>query len=225
MHLPFVHEQVGDRVALDLVPPWFVVTGHLLSVVIGLVLLLLADQLARRKPVAWRVAVVPSGLALIAHLVKGPHQIGMAIAALLPTDDLVAAVHETFRTLAPGPARAVAGLSEGGSCAMMLALRHPTVFGTFGDYAGLAGPRSGDTNDVGSTVDDLFGGDRTAFEEHEPAAILAAGRFPGLGGWFEVGSADAQPLAAATRPAPAARAAGIAVCTRTVDGGGHDFST
>ncbi|GAA1401759.1 hypothetical protein GCM10009613_60590 [Pseudonocardia kongjuensis] len=139
------------------------------------------------------------------------------------TDDLVAAVHRTFRTLGPGPAWAVAGLSEGGSCAVTLALRHPAVFGTFGDYAGLAGPRSGDTNAVGSTVGDLFDGDRAAFAGHEPAALLATRRFPGLGGWFETGSADPQPLAAAHRLAPAARAAGIDVCTRTVDGGGHDF--
>ncbi|BBG04467.1 MULTISPECIES: alpha/beta hydrolase [Pseudonocardia] len=139
------------------------------------------------------------------------------------TEDLVPAVQQTFRTLDPGPAWAVAGLSEGGSCAIMLALRHPTVFGTFGDYAGLAGPRSGDTNATGSTVADLFDGSRAAFEEHEPAAVLAIRRFPGLGGWFEAGSADEQPLVAARRLAPAARAAGIDVCERVIPDGGHDF--
>ena len=47
----------GDRINVDLVPPWFAVTGHVLSAAIGLLLLLLADQLAKRKQAAWRVAV------------------------------------------------------------------------------------------------------------------------------------------------------------------------
>jgi S-formylglutathione hydrolase FrmB len=140
------------------------------------------------------------------------------------TDDVVRYVHETFRTAPPGPAWAVAGLSEGGSCAAMLALRHPALFGSFGDYAGLAGPRTGDTNDgVAPTVAELFGGSRAAFEAHEPAALLATHRYPGTGGWFEVGSADPAPLAAADALAPAARRAGLVVCRSVVDGGGHDF--
>ena len=36
---------------------WVPVTGHVVSVVIGLLLVLLADQLAKRKRLAWRVAV------------------------------------------------------------------------------------------------------------------------------------------------------------------------
>lgn len=140
------------------------------------------------------------------------------------TDDVVRYVHETFRTADPGRAWAVAGLSEGGSCAIMLALRHPTLFGSFGDYAGLAGPRSGETNDdTASAVAHLFGGSQQAFEAHEPSAILAAQRFPDTGGWFEVGSADAQPMAATTALVPIARRAGVTVCAKVVDGGGHDF--
>ncbi|GLZ46586.1 hypothetical protein Acsp06_27710 [Actinomycetospora sp. NBRC 106375] len=83
VHLPIVHERLGDRVGLDLVPPWFAVTGHVLSAAIGLLLLLLADQLAKRKRAAWRVAVALSALAVLAHVLKGPHQVGLAISVAL----------------------------------------------------------------------------------------------------------------------------------------------
>lgn len=140
------------------------------------------------------------------------------------TVDVPAFVRQVFHTAPPGKDWAVAGLSEGGSCAMMLALRHPQQFETFGDYAGLAGPRSGDTNaDTGSAVDVLFGGSSQAFAAHEPTALLAARRFPALGGWFEVGDADAEPFAATQALVPQARRAGITACEVVVPGGGHTF--
>ncbi|WP_433784967.1 lysine--tRNA ligase [Actinomycetospora sp. CA-101289] len=83
VHMPIVHERLGERVALDFVPPWFAVTGHVLSAAIGLLLLLLADQLAKRKQAAWRVAVAVSALAVVAHVLKGPHQVGLGISVAL----------------------------------------------------------------------------------------------------------------------------------------------
>jgi S-formylglutathione hydrolase FrmB len=142
------------------------------------------------------------------------------------TLDLPGAVVARLGTRPPGRAWAVAGLSEGGSCALMLALRHPDLFTAFGDYSGLAGPRVGDTNaDTASTISELFGGSRQAFEAHEPADLLAdpGTRFHDLGGWFEVGSADADPLAAARQLAPMAARAGIDTCLVVVPGGGHTF--
>ena len=140
------------------------------------------------------------------------------------TVDLPAFVQSTFRTQPTGRAWAVAGLSEGGACATMLALRHPTLFETFGDYAGLAGPRVGDTNDdTASTVSGLFGGSQQAFRAHEPSALLTTRRFPRLGGWFEVGDADAEPYAAQQALVPLARRSGITVCSVVVPGGGHTF--
>jgi S-formylglutathione hydrolase FrmB len=94
----------------------------------------------------------------------------------------------------------------------MLALRHPDLFGTFGDYSGLVGPRTGDGNDPGTTVEDLFGGDEAAFRAHEPAMLLRANRYPASGGWFEVGTADPGALQAQEELVPLARAAGIATC-------------
>lgn len=141
------------------------------------------------------------------------------------TVDVPTAVVRVLGTQDPGPAWAVAGLSEGGSCAIMLALRHPDRFGAFGDYSGLLGPRLGDTNaDTASTVAQLFGGSQQAFRAHEPIDLLTARRHPGLAGWFETGDADQEPYAAIGQLVPAARAAGIASCYVVVPGEGHTFA-
>ena len=106
----------------------------------------------------------------------------------------------------------------------MLALRHPDLFGAFGDFGGLVGPRVGETNaDTASTVAQLFGGSQQEFAAHEPADLLASARFPRTGGWFQVGALDAEPLAAARQLAPLATAAGIATCLVVVPDTGHTF--
>ncbi|MGE0300154.1 alpha/beta hydrolase [Pseudonocardia sp.] len=144
------------------------------------------------------------------------------------TEDVPAAVVATFATHPPGPGTwAIAGLSEGGMCAIMLALRHPALFGTFGDFGGLLGPRVGDTNDDpdAATVTTLFGGSQSAYDAHQPQLLLAdpGPGVPGMGGWFQAGSDDPLPLAAAQILAPLARRAGIETCLVVVPGGGHTF--
>lgn len=137
--------------------------------------------------------------------------------------DVPAFVKRRFGTATAPQQWAVGGLSEGGMCGLMLSLRHPDVFRTFLDFSGLVGPRSGETNAVGSTVQDLFGGDQAKFAQYEPLDLLRRQRYPELAGWFEVGTDDADPLAAAEELAPAARRAGIDVCFRKVPGGEHTF--
>ena len=118
-------------------------------------------------------------------------------------------------------ALAVGGLSAGGTCSLMLALRHPTVYPTFASYSGFASPQYQDASRA-DTIDTLFGGSEGRFAAHDPAQILRTGRFDGLAGWFEVGDQDADPLDAARSLQPAARKAGIATCV-LVRSGGHDF--
>ncbi|MDN5930486.1 MAG: hypothetical protein L0I24_05410 [Pseudonocardia sp.] len=142
------------------------------------------------------------------------------------TVDVPAAVAKQFATQPTGKGWAVAGLSEGGSCSIMLALRHPDLFATFGDYGGLAGPRVGETNaDTADTVTQLFAGSQQQFAAHEPSTLLGTRNpaFRALGGWFEVGTGDAEPLAAIKQLAPLARTAGIATCVVTIPGAGHTF--
>ncbi len=53
-------------------PLWFPVAGHIVSVIVGFVLLLLADQLAKRKRLAWRVATALFAIAGVAARAQGP---------------------------------------------------------------------------------------------------------------------------------------------------------
>jgi S-formylglutathione hydrolase FrmB len=129
------------------------------------------------------------------------------------TADVPALLQREFGTLPPGPDWAVAGHSAGGACAIMLSLRNPAVFGTFGDFGGLAGPRLGTTNaEVAPTLQGLFDGDARRFGAHEPAQLLAGGEFPELGGWFQVGSEDTGPVTAMATLVPLAQAAGVDTC-------------
>ncbi|HVH23312.1 MAG TPA: phosphatidylglycerol lysyltransferase domain-containing protein, partial [Pseudonocardia sp.] len=79
--IPIVHSRLDGQEAAMIGPLWVPVTGHVVSVVVGLTLLLLADQLAKRKRLAWRVAVMLFTLAGIAHVIKGPHPVAIAFCA------------------------------------------------------------------------------------------------------------------------------------------------
>lgn len=139
------------------------------------------------------------------------------------TVDVPKFVHSRFLTREPGRYWAVAGLSEGGTCSLVLALRHPDMFAAFADYGGLVGPRDGDVNDPGDTIAALFDGSRKRFEAHEPAALLGRHRFPGLHGYFVVGEADPEPLAATRFLEGLTRRAGIDTRVDVIPGGEHVF--
>jgi S-formylglutathione hydrolase FrmB len=116
---------------------------------------------------------------------------------------------------------AIGGLSAGGTCSIMLALRHPAEYPTFATFSGFASPQYEETT-LAQTIDTLFGGSEDAFAAHDPIQILRGMKFPGLAGWFEVGNEDQEPLEAARNLQPAALRAGIATCI-LVRRGGHDF--
>jgi S-formylglutathione hydrolase FrmB len=121
---------------------------------------------------------------------------------------------------APG-SLAIGGLSAGGTCSVVLALVHPTVYPTFASFSGFLAPQYHET-DLADTVRILFGGSTEAFDRHDPLRLLAGADYHGSAGWFEVGDDDADPLAAAHQLQPAAARAGVATCIR-VRPGGHDF--
>lgn len=59
-------------------PIWFRVTSHLLTMLAGIGLLLLAGQLARGKRRAWQFSVALFGLGILTNALKGPHILGTA---------------------------------------------------------------------------------------------------------------------------------------------------
>ncbi len=136
-------------------------------------------------------------------------------------DDVPAFVRSRLHgSSAPG-SLAIGGLSAGGTCSVMLALRHSSVYPTFASYSGFASPQYEETTQA-ETVDTLFEGSESRFAAHDPAQILRAGHFDGMAGWFEVGAEDADPLDAAHNLQSAALRAGISTCI-LVRPGGHDF--
>jgi lysylphosphatidylglycerol synthetase-like protein (DUF2156 family) len=85
--LPSLHHRF-HRVEQVLDPTSFVVASRVLSVLVGLGLLLLADQLGKRKRAAWRLAMALFALSAIAHLFKGQHlavnaSLGMVLALVV----------------------------------------------------------------------------------------------------------------------------------------------
>ena len=80
--IPFVHSRLrpfGHPIG----PVWFRVTGHLLTVLVGLALLFLAGQIARGKRRAWQVNLVLFGLGAVINLLKGPHPISAGYCAAM----------------------------------------------------------------------------------------------------------------------------------------------
>jgi S-formylglutathione hydrolase FrmB len=118
---------------------------------------------------------------------------------------------------------AVAGVSEGGTCSAMLALRNRSRFAVFGDLSGLARPTVGHTDDSTTTIRILFRGSRSAYDRHDPLWLLDHSRYPTLSGWIEYGADDAAVRSASTRLAAAAHTAGIDV-RETAAAGRHSWS-
>jgi S-formylglutathione hydrolase FrmB len=135
--------------------------------------------------------------------------------------DVPAYARSRFHASTSPGSLAIAGLSAGGTCSLMLALRHPTVYPTFASYSGFSFPQYEETSRT-ETIDTLFGGSKANFDAHDPMLLLQQGHFDGLAGWFEVGDRDTQPLQAARSLEPAALKAGIATCL-LVRPGGHDY--
>jgi len=135
------------------------------------------------------------------------------------TQDVVDYVHSTFHSAAGPNTLGVAGFSDGAFCALMLPLRHPELFATFGDYSGYSQPT---LDPPKQALQEIFHGDQQAYDAHDPTKLLLTRQFPGLSGWFEVGEQDPDPLEPTRGVSKEAAAAGIATCT-LIRPGGHDF--
>ncbi|GAA4172295.1 lysine--tRNA ligase [Gryllotalpicola koreensis] len=73
--VPVLHSRLQ---ADPLGPLWFRVTGHLVSTLLGLLLILLAGQLARAKRRAWQLSLILFGMGAAVNALKGPHPVSLA---------------------------------------------------------------------------------------------------------------------------------------------------
>jgi S-formylglutathione hydrolase FrmB len=138
------------------------------------------------------------------------------------TQDVPSAMHQLFGVSASQ--WGVVGYSEGGTCALVLSLRHPDLFPVFVDIGGDDHPNLGSTPARDLVAQRLFyAGDTVAANQHDPRYLLAHGHFDGLHGWFVSGQADRPALRTVNALAPAARQAGIDV-RETSPPGHHSFS-
>lgn len=118
----------------------------------------------------------------------------------------------------------IAGNSEGGTCAMMLALRHSDVYGAFGDLSGLSRPTLGVTDQPGRTIRELFHGSRADYNQHDPAWLLQHHRYPAMSGWWGCGTDETSIQRNQEQISQLARRAGISVQTNLIPGG-HGWPT
>ena len=119
----------------------------------------------------------------------------------------------------PDPAHwAVAGLSNGGTCALQVASRAPQVYPTFLALSAEEHPSLGTE---GRTVRVGFGGDRAAYEANDPLAIMADAppdRYAGVAGIVSVGRDDRAYRPVAPVLVDATTRAGMSVTQRDYPG-------
>ncbi len=136
------------------------------------------------------------------------------------TTDVQRFLHHRLH-VSPGPERtAVVGFSEGGTCALELALRHPDLYGNFVDLAGDSGPKLGSST---RTLSEIYGGNRSQMAGHDVKVLVASRKFPHLQAWFYAGRGDTRHIADARRGAAAVRAA-TATVHHALLRGGHDWT-
>jgi S-formylglutathione hydrolase FrmB len=138
------------------------------------------------------------------------------------TVDLPNFMQARFNATADPRRWAVAGLSEGGTCALDLVARHSDLFRTFADFSGDAAPNLGSFH---NTVALLYGGSLREFAAHEPARWFGTDASRGVAGYFAVGTGDTSHVNIAEGLAAAARNNRIPTTLDLISGGGHDFST
>lgn len=114
----------------------------------------------------------------------------------------------------------IAGFSQGGTCALQLAVRAPDVYGNFIDLSGQREPTLGTRQ---QTVRAAFGGDEAAFTRVNPLDVLARERFPHTAGVIVTGRDDALYHQAGVEVFQATRQAGMDVRWRDLPGG-HDWT-
>lgn len=114
---------------------------------------------------------------------------------------------------------AIAGLSNGGTCALQVVTRAPESYRTFLAMSPEEHPTLGGEQ---RTINRGFGGDRAAYEANDPLSLMAAappGRYDGVAGLISIGAQDEEYASAVPALMNGARGASIEVDARQYEGG------
>lgn len=95
---------------------------------------------------------------------------------------------------------AIGGVSDGGACSTVLAIRHPDLFSTF---MSLSGETSPSIESKQEAVNSLFNGSMKNFNAYDALIALASKNAPSIyahtAGWLAIGRDEQQPLVTANR--------------------------
>lgn len=105
------------------------------------------------------------------------------------THDVISWVRTQYGSVVGGRLWWIAGLSEGGLCSAMLALRHPGLYAAFGDFSGLGRPIV-EHRTVAESNRQLYLNDPVAEREHDPQWLLTHKHYSDMRGFFECGATD-----------------------------------
>ncbi|HEV7183513.1 MAG TPA: alpha/beta hydrolase-fold protein [Leifsonia sp.] len=112
----------------------------------------------------------------------------------------------------------IAGYSNGGQCALSIAVKHPHMFSNLIDVSGEEFPGA---EHAGAIVKEVFGGNASAYEAQKPLEIMKAHRYPGMTAVFTAGDDDPVYRLVAAKAALLARSCGMTVDHFEIHGGGH----
>lgn len=136
------------------------------------------------------------------------------------TVDVPAYIKTHYNVIEQAQSWAIGGLSNGGTCGVMLALRHPNIYKNFLDFGGEDQIEIGSKTD---TVKTLFAGSETAYMQHDLMSLLRGGQFKTTHGWFEYGKDDAKTIQDSAKQLYASsKASGMDVSIEAIQGT-HSF--
>ena len=117
---------------------------------------------------------------------------------------------------------AVGGFSEGGTCALQLATRHPNLFGSFIDVSGQRGPELGS---IPSTIQRGFGGSVAKYLAAQPLNIMKQhGHYANSSAFIATGANDVRYRRVVPAISAPLKAAGVHVTTYMIPAVGHDWA-
>lgn len=139
------------------------------------------------------------------------------------TKDVPSGIQKTFPINPDRNTWTVGGLSYGGTCSLQVITEHPEVYRNFMDFSGEREPTVGEHK---KTVDQYFGGNEQAYQEHNPETLLKreanTGRYRGINGKFIAGDQDKLADDALPNLSALSNAAGMKTDYSTVPGS-HNY--